>query len=139
MRPKSFRRRGHAQHDPAEYVPEEQREFWEKRDPIALYEKFLLEEKLLDAKGKKEIEDKITRLLEKEREFAENSPMPPAELASEGFTALGTIATRFRPKWQRPIEEVTAAEMLRRTGVDGRRIWAGEEFGRRKRSYSFWR
>ena len=75
---KTFRRRGHAQHDPAEYVPKDQRAYWEKRDPITLYEKFLTEEKLLDAKGKKEIEDKIAALLEKEREFAENSPMPPA-------------------------------------------------------------
>jgi len=37
---KTFRRRGHAQHDPAEYIPTEQREFWEKRDPIALCEAF---------------------------------------------------------------------------------------------------
>src|SRR6201987_5462261 len=55
---KTFRRRGHAQHDPAEYVPKEQRAYWEKRDPITLYEEFLTKEKLLDAKGKKEIETK---------------------------------------------------------------------------------
>ena len=78
---KTFRRRGHAQHDPAEYVPPEQRVHWEKRDPIALYEKFLMEEKILDGKGKKEIEDRLNALLEKEREFAENSPMPPPEIA----------------------------------------------------------
>jgi len=29
---------GHAQHDPAEYVPKEMRAYWEARDPIALYE-----------------------------------------------------------------------------------------------------
>src|SRR6201998_1073729 len=52
---KTFRRRGHAQHDPAEYVPQAQRAYWEKRDPIALHEKFLTEEKFLDAKAKKEI------------------------------------------------------------------------------------
>src|SRR3979411_1015480 len=56
---KSFRRMGHAQHDPAEYVPKEMRTYWEARDPILLYEKFLASEKLLDARGKKEIEDKI--------------------------------------------------------------------------------
>src|SRR5246500_1513411 len=81
---KTFRRRGHAQHDPAEYVPNEQRAYWEKRDPITLYERFLTGEKLLDAMGKKEIEDKISALLEKEREFAENSPLPPSELAEQG-------------------------------------------------------
>ena len=35
------------------------RAYWEARDPIALYEKFLMGEKLLDAKSKKEIEEKI--------------------------------------------------------------------------------
>src|SRR5436309_6564510 len=81
---KSFRRLGHAQRDPAEYVPKEMRTHWEARDPIALYEKFLTGEKLLDAKSKKEVEEKIDSLLAAEREFAENSPMPPPELAETG-------------------------------------------------------
>ena len=50
---KTFRRMGHAQHDPAEYVPKEMREYWEKRDPILLHEKLLTDKKLLDAKTKK--------------------------------------------------------------------------------------
>jgi TPP-dependent pyruvate/acetoin dehydrogenase alpha subunit len=103
---KSFRRRGHAQHDPAEYVPPAQREHWEKRDPIALYEAFLLKQKLLDNKGKKEIEEKITELLEKEREFAENSPMPPAETASEGVYCTGDACHKIEAHWQRPVAEV---------------------------------
>src|SRR5262245_30685341 len=49
---KSMRMRGHAQHDPAEYVPKEMREYWEKRDPITLYEKFLTEQKILNSKTK---------------------------------------------------------------------------------------
>ena len=36
---KTHRMRGHAQHDPAEYVPKEMREYWEARDPIALIRK----------------------------------------------------------------------------------------------------
>jgi len=103
---KTFRRRGHAQHDPAEYVPPAQREYWEKRDPIALYERFLSAEKLLDAKGKKEIDEKLAALLEKEREFAENSPMPPPELASEGVYCSGPECHELQPKWERPIDEL---------------------------------
>jgi TPP-dependent pyruvate/acetoin dehydrogenase alpha subunit len=103
---KSFRRRGHAQHDPAEYVPPAQREHWEKRDPIALYEAFLLKQKLLDNKGKKEIQEKIAELLEKEREFAENSPMPPAETASEGVYCTGDACHKIEANWQRPVAEV---------------------------------
>jgi TPP-dependent pyruvate/acetoin dehydrogenase alpha subunit len=51
---KTFRRLGHAQHDPAEYVPKEMRAYWEARDPILLYEKFLTGQRLLDDKSKKE-------------------------------------------------------------------------------------
>jgi len=103
---KTFRRLGHAQHDPAEYVPKEMRAHWEARDPIALYEKFLSAEKLLDDKGKKEIEDKVGALLEKEREFAENSPMPPPEFAAEGVYCTGDECHKIQPKWERDKSEV---------------------------------
>ena len=104
---KTFRRLGHAQHDPAEYVPKEMRAYWEARDPITLYEKFLTSENLLDDKGKKEIEDKIEKLLSAERDFAENSPMPPAEFAAQGVYCTGDDCHKVAPKWQRPIAEVT--------------------------------
>jgi len=125
---KTFRRRGHAQHDPAEYVPAEQREYWEKRDPITLYEKFLTAEKILDAKGKKEIENKINTLLEKDREFAENSPLPPPEFASEGVYCTGDDCHKIRPKWERPIAEVTPPK----SSVEP--VWIVEGFGRGKTS-----
>jgi TPP-dependent pyruvate/acetoin dehydrogenase alpha subunit len=123
---KSFRRRGHAQHDPAEYVPAGQREFWEKRDPITLYEKFLSAEKLLDASGKKQIEDSISALLEKEREFAENSPMPPPEFAEQGVYCTGDDCHKIRPNWQRPIAELTPPKC----SVEA--VWNVEGFGRGK-------
>jgi len=104
---KSFRRLGHAQHDPAEYVPKEMRAYWEGRDPITLYEKFLMGEKLLDAKSKKEIEAKIDTLLAAEREFAENSPMPPPEFAATGVYCTGDDCHKIQPKWERAISEVT--------------------------------
>jgi TPP-dependent pyruvate/acetoin dehydrogenase alpha subunit len=104
---KTFRRMGHAQHDPAEYVPKEMRAYWEARDPITVYEKFLAGEKLLDAKSKKEIEEKIDTLLAAEREFAENSPMPPAELAETGVYCTGDDCHKIRAEWERPIAEVT--------------------------------
>jgi TPP-dependent pyruvate/acetoin dehydrogenase alpha subunit len=103
---KTFRRMGHAQHDPAEYVPAEMKKYWEERDPIARHEKFLLKEKLLDEKGKKEIETEISALLEKERDFAENSPMPPAEFAEHGVYCTGDDCHKIRAKWERPVAEV---------------------------------
>ena len=104
---KTFRRLGHAQHDPAEYVPKEMRAHWEARDPIALYEKFLTSDKILDGRVKKEIDDKLETLLAKEREFAENSPMPPPELAETGVYCTGDDCHKIRAKWERPIAEVT--------------------------------
>jgi len=125
---KTFRRLGHAQHDPAEYVPKEMRAYWEARDPILLYEKFLTSENLLDAKGKKEIEDKIDALLQKERDFAENSPMPPAEFAAEGVYCTGDACHRIQPKWERDKREV----MPPKSSVQA--VWTVEGFGAGKGS-----
>ncbi len=125
---KTFRRLGHAQHDPAEYVPAEMKKYWEERDPIARHEKFLFKEKLLDEKGKKEIEAKINALLEKERDFAESSPMPPAEFAEHGVYCTGDDCHKVRAKWERPIAEVTPP----RSSVPA--VWTVEGFGAGKGS-----
>jgi TPP-dependent pyruvate/acetoin dehydrogenase alpha subunit len=125
---KTFRRMGHAQHDPAEYVPKEMRAYWEARDPITVYEEFLAGEKLLDAKSKKEIEEKIDTLLAAEREFAENSPMPPAELAETGVYCTGDDCHKIRAEWERPIAEVTPP----RSSVKA--VWTVAGFGSGKGS-----
>src|SRR5437868_8047234 len=128
MEVKTFRRLGHAQHDPAEYVPKEMRAYWEARDPIALYEKFLTGEKLLDAKGRKEIEEKIITLLAKERDFAENSPMPPPEFAVPGALCTGDDCHQVQPKWERDKREV----MPPKSSVPA--VWTVEGFGAGKGS-----
>jgi TPP-dependent pyruvate/acetoin dehydrogenase alpha subunit len=125
---KTFRRMGHAQHDAAEYVPKEMRAYWEKRDPILLHEKFLTEKKLLDAKTKKEIETKIDTLLSKDRDFAEDSPLPPPELAEKGVYCTGDDCHTIRARWERPIAEVTPPN----SSIDA--SWVVEGFGRGKSS-----
>jgi len=125
---KTFRRLGHAQHDPAEYVPKEMRAYWEARDPILLYEKFLSSEKLLDEKSQKEIDVKIEKLLSAERDFAENSAMPPAEFAAQGVYCTGDDCHKVAPKWQRPIAEVTPPK----SSVAA--VWTVQGFGRGKAS-----
>src|SRR3984885_14093131 len=64
---KTHRMKGHAQHDPAEYVPKEMVEYWKARDPIARYEKFLTENKIWDAKTKSEIDSRIERELDEDQ------------------------------------------------------------------------
>ena len=125
---KTFRRMGHAQHDPAEYVPKEMRAYWEARDPIERHEKFLMSEKLLDAKGKAETEKKIETLLAAEREFAENSPMPPPELAEQGVYCTGDDCHKIQPKWERPKSEV----MPPKSSIAA--VWSVEGFGQGKAS-----
>ncbi|HET9399679.1 MAG TPA: thiamine pyrophosphate-dependent dehydrogenase E1 component subunit alpha, partial [Candidatus Acidoferrales bacterium] len=102
---KTMRMRGHAQHDPAEYVPKEMFAYWKERDPLERFEKHLNENNLWDAKSRKAIEERIDRELVADLEEAENAPFPPAELAEQGVYCEGchTIA----PKWNRAIEEVS--------------------------------
>jgi len=44
---KTFRIRGHEEASGTAYIPDDLIEFWKKKDPIATYEKFLLQEKLI--------------------------------------------------------------------------------------------
>jgi len=81
---KMMRMKGHAIHDGAAYVPKEMHEYWKKRDPIDRFEKFLLQKKWLTPDGNKKMIEEVEAHLEKEREFAVNSPMPEPHLAAEG-------------------------------------------------------
>jgi TPP-dependent pyruvate/acetoin dehydrogenase alpha subunit len=101
---KTMRMRGHAQHDPAEYVPKEMFAKWKKLDPLERYEKYLTENKLWDEKAKKEIDTRIDRELTAELEIAENAPFPPPELAEQGVYCDG--CHDIEAVWRRPKEEL---------------------------------
>ena len=102
---KTMRMRGHAQHDPAEYVPKEMFEYWKARDPIVLYEKYLTENKIWDPKVKSEIDARIERELDVEQKFAEDSPMPPPEFAEEGVYCENGCH-KIEAQWQRSKSDV---------------------------------
>jgi len=118
---KTMRMRGHAQHDPAEYVPKEMFDFWKARDPIALYEKYLTENKLWDAAAKADVEARIEKLLNDEQKFAEESPLPPAETAEEGVYCEGCHT--IEAEWKRPKDEV----MPPKSSVEA--AWDVQSFG----------
>jgi TPP-dependent pyruvate/acetoin dehydrogenase alpha subunit len=101
---KTMRMKGHAQHDPAEYVPKPMMDFWKTQDPIARYEVYLTEHKLWDVAKKSEIDARIDRELDADQKFAEESPLPPAVIAEQGVYCDGchTIAA----EWRRPKKEV---------------------------------
>jgi TPP-dependent pyruvate/acetoin dehydrogenase alpha subunit len=102
---KTMRMKGHAQHDSAEYVPKEMLEYWKARDPLARFEAYLTRLGLWDKRVKAEIDARIDRELAEDQEFAENSPMPPPELAEQGVYCVD--CHEVRPEWKRPVEEVT--------------------------------
>ncbi|MBL4592789.1 MAG: dehydrogenase E1 component subunit alpha/beta [Flavobacteriales bacterium] len=55
----SFRMRGHEEASGTKYVPQELMDEWGKKDPVENYEKFLLDEKVLDEKTIAEIKSTI--------------------------------------------------------------------------------
>jgi TPP-dependent pyruvate/acetoin dehydrogenase alpha subunit len=101
---KTMRMKGHAQHDPAEYVPKEMFKYWEARDPILRYEKYLTENDLWDAKTKAALDERIEKELKEELEAAEKSPLPPPELAEQGVYCDGCHTVEA--EWKRSKKEV---------------------------------
>jgi TPP-dependent pyruvate/acetoin dehydrogenase alpha subunit len=101
---KTMRMKGHAQHDPAEYVPKEMFDYWKTQDPIARYESYLTQHKLWDPKKKSEIDARIERELDADQKFAEESPLPAAETAEQGVYCEGCHT--IEAEWRRPKKEV---------------------------------
>ncbi len=86
---KTFRMKGHAEHDDASYVPKELFDKWQAKDPIDRFERHLLGNGLATAEELGAIVGRIQSELDAEVDFALASPMPPPERAHEGVYAEG--------------------------------------------------
>jgi TPP-dependent pyruvate/acetoin dehydrogenase alpha subunit len=84
---KTFRMKGHAEHDDAGYVPRELIEHWKGRDPILRFERHLTEGGLATNEELAAILAEVDRELDAEVDFALASPFPPPERAEEGVYA----------------------------------------------------
>jgi len=84
---RTFRQRGHGEHDDMAYVPAELREFWEQRDPIAMFRRWLIGRASLDEAVVAEIESDCGRRVEAAVEFAESLPFPKGETVTERLFA----------------------------------------------------
>lgn len=118
---KTMRMQGHAQHDPADYVPREMLDYWKARDPIPRYEKYLAERGLWDAKIKAEIDARIERELDADQKFAEESPLPDPKTAELGVYCEGCHT--IEADWRRPKEQV----MPPAASVEA--VWKVADFG----------
>jgi len=82
---KMMRMKGHAIHDAADYVPKPLFEYWRKRDCITRFENYLVNvKKWLTSQENAALIADVERVLDEDRDFAVNSPMPTPESAAEG-------------------------------------------------------
>ncbi len=101
---KMMRMKGHAIHDAAQYVPRPLFDFWQRRDPIARFENYLVRvKKWLTPEANQKLIAEVESELERDREFAVNSPMPEPETAAAGvYCEGGCHQLKFKygsPQW----------------------------------------
>jgi TPP-dependent pyruvate/acetoin dehydrogenase alpha subunit len=83
---KTFRQRGHGEHDDMAYVPKDLREFWERRDPLRLLADYLLAEGGFTADEIASIDEECRAVVEDAVPWAEAQPMPdPASVTTRLF------------------------------------------------------
>ncbi len=75
----TYRMKGHSEHDEAKYQPIQEREEWEKKDPITMYRKFLTDKGLLTEEIEREMVEKIAKILDEAVRFANESDYPPGQ------------------------------------------------------------
>lgn len=83
----TMRMHGHAEHDPADYVPKEMFELWRKKDPVELFEKALIEAGVIDEAQAKETREQARQHAIDARRKALADPMPDATTVEEGVYA----------------------------------------------------
>jgi TPP-dependent pyruvate/acetoin dehydrogenase alpha subunit len=86
---RTYRMKGHAEHDAQSYVAKEELAAWREKDPIARFERMLEEHGLLGADDRSRIRDEMLRLLDEDLASAEAAPLPGAREAFLGVYAGG--------------------------------------------------
>jgi pyruvate dehydrogenase E1 component alpha subunit/2-oxoisovalerate dehydrogenase E1 component alpha subunit len=95
---KTYRRKGHAEHDDQRYIEPGELEFWERRDPVARYERHLIEQTIATREQLDEIVADVRREIDEDVAWAESSPLPDAEQAAHNVFDNSIVPPAFRPK-----------------------------------------
>ncbi len=95
---KTYRRKGHAEHDDQRYIPEGEIEYWERRDPLERFERHLLSSGVATREKLDELVADVRREIEEDSAWAESSPMPEAEKAAYNVFDNSVVPPAFRPK-----------------------------------------
>src|SRR4051795_11798638 len=83
----TMRMHGHAEHDPADYVPQEMYEEWAKKDPVELLENVLVQAGVIDADTAKQIREDARQQAIAARRKALADPMPDPSNIEDGVYA----------------------------------------------------
>jgi len=83
----TMRMHGHAEHDPADYVPREMLEEWQKRDPVALFENVLLEHGIIDEETASKTREAARQKAIEARKKALADPLPDPATVEQGVYA----------------------------------------------------
>ena len=75
----TYRYRGHSMGDPERYRQKDEVEKWQEEDPIGIYRRYLLKDKIVRATQLDDLEMKVEAEVQNAVEFAESSPEPAAE------------------------------------------------------------
>jgi TPP-dependent pyruvate/acetoin dehydrogenase alpha subunit len=81
---KTYRFRGHYEGDPMVYRSKEEMETWRQRDPIPVFGRQLIKDKIASEKDLQAIEGEVRNTLDEAVQFAANSPRPEPGSALEG-------------------------------------------------------
>ncbi|HEV7860811.1 MAG TPA: thiamine pyrophosphate-dependent dehydrogenase E1 component subunit alpha [Pyrinomonadaceae bacterium] len=96
---KTYRRKGHAEHDDQRYVPPDEIEYWEKQnDPLDRYEAYLVQRGVATREKMDSITADLQREIDEDVEWAESSPMPEALQAAYRVFDNEIVPPAFRPK-----------------------------------------
>lgn len=75
----TYRYRGHSMGDPERYRQKEEVLKWQEEDPIGIYRRYLLAEKIAEEDELEDVESQVEVETQEAIEFAESSPEPAAE------------------------------------------------------------
>lgn len=93
---KTYRRKGHAEHDDQSYQPKEELERWARdNDPVDRYVKQLLENGWAEESELAEIDQTVKDEIDQATDACVNEPLPPGDSALTGVYATPSAAPRL--------------------------------------------
>ena len=98
---KTYRRKGHAEHDDQHYVPKDELDWWAKEnDPVDRYVKRLLQSEWVEERELQAIDEQTKAEIDQATDACVDEPLPPGDSALEGVFAYPPVLT---PHWYRSL------------------------------------